>query len=282
MTLPDHGAIADGDVPEISCRLGPQLDRVVKRREMTPRHAHVLGRAVSAEREARLQAERVVARFDVTPRDAYVLTAVRIDAIRVSVQDRQVLDVDALAAEKRHGVVAGVGDGEIADVDLLAALQGNRLRAFALPPIAVDPPGPDEPDLLHVTALDEGEAVIRRLAVCERVVAELLRRVEVPVFWARDQDRARIELKGRQISKVQRAREIVSRREIDRPAGSGGVVDRGLDGARVLGLPIAPRTMVAYADRRGALGDSRRPWKEQAQRPGPQESPPRCVHAARS
>src|SRR5262245_36912855 len=215
MSLADHGAIADGDVPEISRRLGSQLDRVVKRREMASRHAHVLGRAANTEREARLQAQRIVARFDVTPRDADVLTAVGIDAIRVAVQDRHILDVDAPAAEQRYGVVAGVGDGEIADVDLLAAPQGDRLRAVALPPITVDPSGPDEPDLLHVTALDEGEAVIRRLVVRVRLVAELLRRVEVPVIRARDQDRPGIELKGRQISKVQRAREIVSRRESD-------------------------------------------------------------------
>src|SRR5262249_12705908 len=153
------------------------------------------------------------------------------------------------------------GDGEIADVDLPAAPQGDRLRAFALPPIAVDPSGPDEPDLLHVTALDEGEAVIRRLVVRVRLVAELVRRGGVPVIRARDQDRPGIELKGRQISKVQRAREVVSRRERDGLARGGGVVDRGLDGARVLGLFVAPRTMVAHADGCGALGNSRHPWK---------------------
>src|SRR5262249_29755842 len=99
MALADDRAITDADVAKISGRLGPQLDRVVERGQVAPGHAHVLRGPTRAQREARLEAERIVARFDVAPRDPDVLAAIRIDSIRVTVEDRDVLDIDAPASE---------------------------------------------------------------------------------------------------------------------------------------------------------------------------------------
>src|SRR5262249_35717952 len=149
MTLAHDGAIADRDVPEVPGRFCPELDRVVPRGEVTADHAHVLRRAASAQRQARLEAERVVTRLDVAVRDAHIPAAIRIDAIRVAVQHRHALDIDVLAAEEAHVVVAGVGDRQAADLDALAFPEPDRLRALALPAIAVDRAGADDADLLH-------------------------------------------------------------------------------------------------------------------------------------
>src|SRR4029077_19309938 len=169
-------------------------------------------------------------RVDAAGGDPDVLAAVRIDAVRVPVHDGDPDDVDRVAAEQAHVVVARVRDGHVAKLDLPAFLEGDGLRSVATRPVAVDPAGAEDADVLQALPLEEGEAEAGGLRVRERLVAELLDRIEVGVVGAGHQGRAGRQLHGDAAAEADGAGAVGAGREVDGAPGGGRGVDGGLDG----------------------------------------------------
>lgn len=97
-----------------------------------------------------LETQGIVPRLDMALRHVDILVAVEIDAVRVSVQDGDALDVDTVAAEESDTVVAGVGDRQIADLDPVAGPERDRLRPLPVPAVAVDGARADDAKLPYL------------------------------------------------------------------------------------------------------------------------------------
>jgi hypothetical protein len=186
-------AVAEDDVSEITARLRAELERVVLRHQPAAPHRHVLGGARDPEGEAGLEHDGVVARLDRAVGDADVPAAVGVDPVGMAVLDGHGANIHFVAAQQADRVVAGIGHRDAVDPDPPALPEGDGLGALARAPIAVDAPGPDDGDALEPASLEEREREVARLAIGERLVAVVFRRVERAVVRARDEDGVALE-----------------------------------------------------------------------------------------
>ncbi len=284
MRLPDDGAVPEHDVPEVAGGFGAQLERIVNGGEMAVGHRHVLRRAANPEGEARLEHDRVVPRLDAAVADPDVPAAVRIDPVRVSVQDGDTGDVHVVAAEEADVVVRRVGDGEVTNPDVTAPLEGDRLGAPSARAVPIDPTWTQDAHPGQVASLEQGEAEVRGFPIREGVVAERLDRIEIRVVLAGDQDRASVETEGDATAEAERAGTVLPGREGHRSPRWPDRVDGGLDRAGIDGAAVSSGAISADGSLRGLGGPNGSAGdEERREEPGgaPQESSSRVGHPLR-
>src|SRR5262249_24539140 len=160
-------------------------------------------------------------------------------------------DVDVIAPEQADVVVRRVLQRQVADRDAAALLERDQLRPAARAPVPIDPPRPVDGELLSAAPLQEGKAEVGGLSIRERLVAQLLVRIEIRVVGAGDEDRAGRQAQCDPAPEVQGTGDVLSRRKEDDTARRGAG-DRGLDGGGILGLALA--ACAVFAD--GALDRS--------------------------
>ena len=93
------------------------------------------------------------------------MAAIGINAVAIAIENRHAFDVHEIATEQADVVIGRIPDGDVADGDVTAILQRNGFRPLALGPVAVNAPGADDTDMLHVLPPQQRIVEIRRLVV---------------------------------------------------------------------------------------------------------------------